>query len=101
MNKPTLAERHQALVERCAEQRVGLAYEFQALRQRVQPANVLVEHPLAGYIVNHKKLVLGMAVTALGLAITRPRRLFGLLGSALTGWKTARNLLGVLASWRQ
>ena len=34
MNKPSLAARRAALVERCAEQRVGLAYELQALRPR-------------------------------------------------------------------
>ena len=32
MNKPTLAARRAELVERCAEQRTGLAYELQALR---------------------------------------------------------------------
>jgi hypothetical protein len=100
MNKPTLAERRKVLVERCAEQRVGLAFEAKSLRQSLRPANVLVDHPLAGYILAHRKLVLGMAVTALGLAVTRPKRLFGLLGSALSGWKAARNLLGLLANSR-
>ena len=97
MNKPTLAERRKALVERCAEQRVGLAFELQSLR----PANALVDHPLAGYILGHRKLVLGLAATAFGLAVTRPKRLFGLLGSALSGWKVARNMLGLLANWRR
>jgi hypothetical protein len=100
MNKPDLATRRAELVERCAEQRVGLAYELQALRPANALATTLGEHPLAGYIVTHKKLVLGMAATALGLAIMRPRRLFGLLGSALSGWRVARNVLGLLARYR-
>jgi hypothetical protein len=102
MNKPTLSERRAILVERCAEQRVGLAFELQALRPGSPGARrALAEHPLAGYILKHPKLVLGMAATALSLAVTRPKRLFGLLGSALSGWKVARKLLGMLAGARQ
>lgn len=97
MSKPTLAERRTMLVQRCAEQRVGLSFELQALT----PANALAEHPLAGYVFSHRKLVAGMATVALGLAVVRPKRLFGLAGSALSGWRMAQNVLGMLASWRQ
>lgn len=99
MPKLTLDERRAALVARCAEQRVGLAFELQALRPGgAVTTQALAQHPLANYLLNHRKLVMGLAATALGLAVTRPRRLFGLLGSALSGWKMARSVLGMLAS---
>jgi hypothetical protein len=70
MNKPTLAARRAELVERCAEQRTGLAYELQSLR----PSSVL-GHPLAGYVVGNKKLVLGVLGAGLSLALLRRKRL--------------------------
>jgi hypothetical protein len=88
MNKPTLAARRAALIAECAEQRAGLADAVLALR----PVNA-IGHPLAGFVVGNKKLVLGAAATTLGLLLTRPRRLLGFAGTALSGWKTVRGLL--------
>ena len=71
MNKANLAARRAALIERCAEQRVGLAFELDALR----PSKALAGLPLAGYVAANRKLVLGAAGTALGLVLMRRKRL--------------------------
>ena len=97
MNKPSLAERRAALVERCAEQRVGLAYELQALR----PSTALAGHPVAGYLAANRKLVLGAAGTLLGLVLLRRKRVAGAATSALSAWKMARGALGMLAQLRR
>ena len=96
MSRTSLVARRKELVARCAEQRTGLAYELRALR----PASVLARHPLAGYALANRKLVLGMLGATLGLALARRKRLPGLLGSAgfaIRAWKTAQGLLGMLA----
>ena len=97
MNKANLAARRAALVERCAEQRVGLAYELQALR----PSKALAGHPLMGYVAANRKLVLSAAGAVLGLVLMRRKRLAGLATSALSAWKMARGALGVLAQLRR
>ncbi|CAH0157477.1 hypothetical protein SRABI118_00671 [Massilia sp. Bi118] len=96
MNKPTLAERRKELIERCAEQRTGLAYELQALR----PAAVL-DHPLAGYVVGHKKLVLGALGAGLGLTLLRRKRVLALAGSVMPVWRMAQRGLALLAQFRR
>jgi hypothetical protein len=96
MNESSLAARRAALIERCAEQRVGLAFELQALR----PSNALAGHPVAGFVADNRKLVLGAAGTMLGLALLRRKRLAGLATSALSVVKMARGALGVVAQLR-
>lgn len=95
MNKPTLAERRKELLERCAEQRTGLAYELQALR----PSS-LFDHPVADYVVGHKKLVLGALGAGLGLTLLRRRRVLAIAGSAMSAWRMAQRGLGLLAQFR-
>jgi hypothetical protein len=95
MNKP-LSARRKELIERCAEQRTSLAYELKALR----PSNAL-NHPIAAYIVGNKKLVLGAASAALGLALLRRKRLLAVAGSAMAAWRMARSGLALLARYRQ
>jgi hypothetical protein len=97
MNKPDLATRRAALIEQCAEQRVGLAYELKALR----PSHALAGFPLAGYVTANRKLVLGAAGAALGLVLMRRKRLAGLVTSALSAVKMARGALGILAQLRR
>jgi len=97
MNKANLATRRAALIERCAEQRVGLAFELDALR----PSKALAGLPLAGYVAANRKLVLGAAGTALGLVLMRRTRLAGLATSALSAWKMARGALGIVAQLRR
>lgn len=97
MNKPDLATRRAALIERCAEQRVGLAYELEALR----PSHALAGHPVIGYVAANRKLVLGAAGAVLGLVLMRRKRVAGLATSALSAWKMARGALGVLAQLRR
>jgi hypothetical protein len=96
MNKTDLAARRAALIERCAEQRVGLAYELDALR----PSKALAGLPLAGVVVANRKLALGAAGAALGLVLMRRKRLAGVAASALSAWKMARGALGVIAQLR-
>jgi hypothetical protein len=96
MNKASLAARRAELIERCAEQRTGLAYELKALR----PSNV-PGYPIAGYLIGHKKLVLGALGTTLALALVRRKRLLALAGSATPAWRMARAALAMLAQHRQ
>jgi hypothetical protein len=96
MNESSLAARRAALIERCAEQRVGLAFELNALR----PSNALAGHPVAGFVAANRKLVLGAAGTALGLVVLRRKRLAGLATSALSVYKMARGALDVLGQLR-
>jgi len=95
MNKPSLAQRRRELVERCAEQRTGLAYELQALR----PSSI-VDNPVAGYVASHKKLVLGGLAAVVGLALTRKKRLGGVVASAMSAWRVAQAGLAMLARYR-
>jgi hypothetical protein len=96
MNKPTLAARRAELIERCAEQRTGLAYELQSLR----PSSVL-GLPVAGYVVGHKKLALGALGAGLGLALLRRKGLMALAGSAMSAWRMAQGGLALLAQARR
>ena len=97
MNKTDLAARRAALIERCAEQRVGLAYELDALR----PSRALAGYPLAGYVAANRKLVLGAAGAVLGLLLMRRKRVAGLATSALSAWKMARGALDMVAQLRR
>jgi hypothetical protein len=103
MHESTLAERRRALAERCAEQRTGLAAELQVLRPSAALGHPL-SYPILGYIVGHKKLVLGALGTLLGLALTRRTRLAGLTGSAasaMRAWRMAQGALALLGRDRQ
>ena len=95
MNKPTLAARRAELVERCAEQRNGLADALQSLR----PSNAL-GHPIAGYVVGHKKLVFGALGGMLGLALLRRRSLMAVAASGMSAWRMAQRGLALLAQFR-
>jgi hypothetical protein len=96
MNKTSLAARRAELIERCAEQRTGLAFELRSLR----PSSAL-GHPIAGYLVGNKKLVLGALGTALGLALVRRKRLLAVAGSATSLWRVAQGGLAMLAQFRR
>lgn len=95
MTNPSLATRRKALIERCAEQRTGLAYELKALT----PSSALAGRPVLGYIAANRKLVLGALGAGVGLALLGRKRLGGLAGSAgalLRTWKTVRGVVGML-----
>jgi hypothetical protein len=101
MNKPSLAERRKELVERCAEQRTGLAYELKALRPAQVGAEMLAGHPAAAYVIANRKLVLGVLGAGAVAALLGRKRLGGLAGIAgtvLRGWGTVRGVLGMLGS---
>jgi hypothetical protein len=95
MNKTSLAARRAELIERCAEQRTGLLYEVQALR----PSSVL-GHPLAGYVVGHKKLVMGALGATLGMALLRRKRLLAIAGSGMSAWRAVQAALAMLGRLR-
>jgi uncharacterized protein (DUF779 family) len=96
MNKTSLAARRAQLIERCAEQRTGLAYELRALR----PSSPL-GHPIAGYLVGHKKVALGALSAVLGLALVRRKRLLALTASSMSAWRMAQGALAMLAQYRK
>jgi hypothetical protein len=96
MNKPSLAARRAELIERCAEQRTGLVHEVQSLR----PSSVL-GHPVAGYLVGHKKLALGALGAGLGLMLARRKRVLALAGSAMSAWRMAQGGLAMLGQLRR
>lgn len=102
MSKPSLAARRKELIERCAEQRTGLAYELRALR----PSTAIAGHPalarLAGLAgtASKRKLVLGALGAGLGVALLRRKRLLGLAGSAMSAWRTASGALALLGRLR-
>jgi hypothetical protein len=94
--KPTLAARRAELVERCAEQRTGLAYELQSLR----PSSLL-GHPVAGFVVGNKKLAMGALGAVLGLALVRRKRLLTIAASAMSAWRMAQGGLALLSNYRR
>jgi hypothetical protein len=103
MTKPSLATRRKELVERCAEQRTSLAYELKALQPAAVRDSVLAEHPVAGYVVANKKLVLGVLGAGAVAALLGRKRLGGLAGIAgtvLRSWGTIRGVLGMLGQAR-
>ena len=94
--KPSLAERRRELAARCAEQRTGLAFELRALRP-----SAVFDNPVTGYVASHKKLVFGALAGVLGLALTRKKRLGGMVASAMSAWRLAQSAFGVLARYRR
>jgi hypothetical protein len=95
MTKSSLAARRLELIERCAEQRTGLAYELKSLR----PANAFGGHPALARLAANRKLLVGALGAGLGVAVLGRKRLSGLLGAAgvaLRTWKTVRGALGML-----
>jgi hypothetical protein len=86
----SLAKRRAELVELCAQQRVFLAEEVSALRSPLGGAG------LAGVLGAQKPLVLAAAGVALGLLVTRPKRLLSALAGGLSVWKVARKVLPIL-----
>jgi hypothetical protein len=96
MNKPSLAARRAELVERCAEQRTGLAWELHALRPSSLPG-----FPAAAYVMGHRKLVLGVLGAGMSLALLRRKPLLAAAGSAMSAWRMAQNGLAMLAQFRR
>jgi len=96
MNKPSLAQRRHELISQCAEQRAGLADALLSLK----PSNAL-GHPLAGFVIGHKKAVLASAAAMLGVMLARRKRVAALVGTVVTGMNMARNLLGVVRQFRR
>lgn len=96
VHKPSLAERRRELIQRCAEQRTGLAFELQALRP-----SAIIDNPVTSYVAGHKKLVLGGLAAVVGLALTRKKRVGGMVASAMSAWRVAQAGLGMLARYRR
>jgi hypothetical protein len=89
----SLAQRRAELIELCAMQRSFLAEEVEALRGPLDGG-------LAGVLGFQKPLVLAMAGIALGLLVTRPKRLLSALAGGMSVWKVARKVLPLLARLR-
>lgn len=86
-----LAGRRAALVARCAQQRDVICAEVAALRS---PFSL---DAMRGQFAGNGKLKLALAGIALGLAVTRPRRLLALAGTGLSLWQTVRKVLPLIA----
>jgi hypothetical protein len=86
----SLAQRRAELVELCAMQRVYLAEEVAALKSPLGGAGL---GAIAGA---QKPMLLAAAGVALGLLVTRPKRLLSALAGGLSVWKVARKVLPML-----
>lgn len=96
MNKPSLADRRRELISQCAEQRAGLADALLSMR----PSNAL-GHPVAGFVVGHKKTLLGALALGLGAMLARRKRVAALAGAVMSGWRMAQAALTMLGRYRQ
>ncbi|GAB3455428.1 hypothetical protein GCM10027321_07880 [Massilia terrae] len=88
-----LAQRRAELIELCELQRTFLAEEVDALRGPL-------EGGLTGMLGVQKPLLLAAAGVALGLLVTRPKRLLSALAGGLSVWKVASKVLPMLARLR-
>jgi hypothetical protein len=86
----SLAQRRAELIELCAAQRAFLSEEVAALRAPLGGAG------LAGMLGARKPVLLAAAGVALGLLVTRPKRLLSALAGGLSVWKVARKMLPML-----
>jgi hypothetical protein len=106
MNDATLAARRRELAARCAEQRVGLAYELKALHPSHAAAALLpapvarLLTPLLTRLLAHRRLAYSAAGAALALALIRPAHLRGLARLASSGWRIARQGITIAARYR-
>lgn len=99
-----LALRRQELLARCAEQRVDLALEVHALRasgENARPLAVSALGLLGARLLANRRLALGVAGGALGLALLRPARLVQLARMAASGWRMARGGMALAARLRR
>lgn len=90
-HRHSLAQRRAELIELCAQQRVYLAEEVSALRSPLGGAG------LPGMLGAQKPILLAAAGVALGLLVTRPKRLLSALAGGLSLWKLARKVLPMLS----
>lgn len=91
-NRPvSLAQRRAELVELCALQRTYLAQECEALRSPFSGGAV------GGWIGANKTMILAVAGVALGLVVTRPKKLLSLAAAGFSVWKVARKVLPMLS----
>ncbi len=89
----SLARRRAELIALCAMQRSFLAEEVDALRGPLDGG-------LAGMLGMRKPVVLAIAGVALGLLVTRPKRLLSALAGGMSVWEVARKVLPLLARLR-
>lgn len=100
----SLAVRREALLARCAQQRVQLALDVQALRAPARTGRPFardVAGMLGARLLADKRLVLGAAGAALALAVIRPARLLRAATLLTAGWRMAQNGMGLVARFRQ
>jgi hypothetical protein len=86
----SLAQRRAQLVELCGQQRSFLAQECEALRSPFSGG-------VRGWLGANKTMTLALAGVALGLALTRPKKVLSLAAAGLSALKMARKLLPMLA----
>lgn len=85
-----LAERREALVARCADQRAQMAQEV-AMLSSPQTLGLI-----PAYAARHRKTALIVAGVAAGLFITKPKWAVGTVTAVVSTYKFAQKMLPVL-----
>ncbi|MDK6076408.1 hypothetical protein [Massilia varians] len=88
-----LAQRREALVARCADQRAQVAQEV-AMLSSPQTLGLI-----PAYAARHQKTALIVAGVAAGLFLTKPKWAVGTVTAVVSAYKFAQKLLPVLR-WR-
>lgn len=92
-NKPSLAQRREALVAECGMQRTVAGRELANLRA----PNVLTGGGLGRYLGGGKlKLMLAVAGVVLGIVAAKPARAMPLLATGISLFKMAQGVLSMI-----
>ncbi len=95
--KPTLAQRREALLAQCAQQRGQFSNQYHALTGPSEPG-LSWREKLGGMVADRVKVPLAIAGAVLGIATLRGQGRSGLslVGKALALWKVASPVLAML-----
>jgi hypothetical protein len=97
----SLSSRRAALIARCAEQRLMLAGELLTFpKPGMRPFAGGLAALLGARLLANKRLALGVASAALGLAVLRPARLLRVARFAASSWRMAQKGMTLLARCR-
>lgn len=93
--KPTLAQRREALIAECSMQRTVASREIENLHA----PSVLTGGGISRYFTSgHLKVPLTIAGVVIGLIAARPSRAMPLLATGMSVYKLAQGVLSVLRS---
>lgn len=92
--KLELDARRRLLAAQCAEQRAMMAHDVALLRHPAEMGGA------TGYVAQHKTAFLTAAGLGLGILVTKPKWVVGVVTAGLSAYKLAQQLLPVLG-WRK